>query len=314
MAPRPRVPDSLRGRPFSRQQALAAGMTSRQLEGGHLVRPFPRVYVLRGHEMSRADWIAAAALSMPARAQLSHVSRIHAAGLDVGEVIPVHFTIAGDLHLAGDGIRLHRTEVLPPLDDVGVTPAAAFVQHCASATLLEAVAVGDWLLHRRRMSTGEVVDVVRHQSWRPGAHQVGAVLPLLDAGSMSVKESEVRVRLVSAGLPVPEVNVRLEIGGELIGIGDLLMRCVMLVLEYEGRQHAESVRQFNRDIHRYSAFRRHGVEYLQITNEMLEKPKVMVRRVHSRMVELGYDGPPPVFGASWDGLDEAIRRPKRRGR
>ncbi len=289
-------------------------MTSRQLEGPHLLRPFPRVYVMREHDMSRSDWIDAARLSMPERAQLSHVSRIHAAGLDVGEVTPVHFTIAGDLHLAGDLITLHRTEVLPPLDATGVTPAAAFVQLCAAASLLEAVVAGDWLLHRRHMTVPEVAELSRRQAWRPGAHQVRTVLPLLDAGSMSVKESEVRIRLVAAGLPAPEVNVALEVDGELIGVGDLLLRCVMLVLEYEGRQHAESVSQFNRDIHRYAAFRRHSVEYLQITHEMVEKPKVMVRRVHARMVELGYDGPPPMFGPAWDRLDEPVRRPRRRWR
>lgn len=282
-------------------------MTSRQLDGAHLLRPFPRVYVLRDHSMSRSDWIDAARLSMPGRAQLSHVSRIHAAGLDVGEVRPVHFTIAGDLHLAGDDISLHRTQVLPPLDRIGVTPAAAFVQLCASATLLEAVSVGDWLLHRRHMTIREVVEVSRHQPWRPGARQVRTVMPLLDAASMSLKESEVRLRVRAAGLPAPEVNVRLEVDGELIGIGDLLMRCVMLVLEYEGRQHAESIRQFNRDIHRYAAFRRHAVQYLQITHEMLQRPRVMVRRVHARLVELGYDGPPPVFGPMWDDLDRAVR-------
>lgn len=42
--------------------------------------------------------------------------------------------------------------------------------------------------------------------------------------------------------------MRIEVGGELLGIVDLLLRCVMLVLEYEGRQHAESIQQFNRDI------------------------------------------------------------------
>jgi hypothetical protein len=314
MARRPRVPDALLDRPFSRAQALAAGMTARQLDGAFLDRPFPRVYVLRDHVMTRSQWIEAAALSMPPRARLSHVSRLHAAGLDIGAVTPVHFTVAGDLHLAGPGIRLHRTAVLPPLDDVGVTPAAAFVQYCATATLLEAVVAGDWLLRHRHLSVAEVTETARQQPWRPGAHQVRTVLPLLDAGSMSVKESEVRMLVAAAGLPVPEVNVRLEVDGELIGVGDLLLRCVMLVLEYEGRQHAESVHQFNRDIHRYAAFRRHGIEYLQITNEMVERPRVLVRRVHARLVELGYDGPPPTFGPSWDRLDEPVRRPRRRWR
>lgn len=287
-------------------------MTSRQLDGNFLSRPFPRVYWCRDQEMTDSDWIASAGLSMPDRAQLSHVSRLHALGLDIGEVFPIHFTVSGDLHLAVDDIFLHRTEVLPPLDDIGVTPAAAFIQFCATATLLDAIKVGDWLLHRRHMTSLEVSELTRRDDWRPGAWQARIVLPHLDERARSVKESEVRARIVFAGLPQPELNVPLVVDGEELGIVDLLIRCVMLVLEYEGRQHAETIGQFNRDIHRYAAFRRQSVEYQQLTQEMLDLPKVMVLRVYSRMCELGYEGPEPVFGARWASLDAPIAsRPRR---
>lgn len=227
--------------------------------------------------------------------------------MDIGEVKPVHFTVAGDLHLDLDDIFLHRTAVLPPLDGVGVTPAAAFVQYCATARMIDAIKVGDWLLHRRHMTSIEAAETGARDMWRPGARQVRRVLPHLDSGSRSLKESEVRALLSFAGLPEPEVNVPLVVAGERLGIVDLLIPSVTLVLEYEGRQHAESVSQFNRDIHRYAAFRRHGVEYLQITNEMLDKPKVLVQRVHARMVELGFDGPGPVFAGLWSALFAPIR-------
>ncbi|MGA8987413.1 hypothetical protein [Aeromicrobium sp.] len=314
MAPRPRIPESLRDRPFSRREALDMGVTSRQLEGGFLLRLFPQVYILRDHEMTGSDWITAATLAMPECAHLSHVSRIQALGLDIGEIWPVRFTVVGDLHLAMDDAFLHRTAALPPLDEVGVTPAAAFVQFCATATVLDAVVVGDWLLHRRHMTLGEVAELSRAQHWRPGARQVRRILPVLDGGAMSVKESEVRIRLEFAGLPRPEVNVPMMVDGELLGIGDLLVRCVMLVLEYEGRQHAESPRQFNRDIHRYASFRNNAVEYLQITNEMLSRPRVMVTQVHHRLRALGYNGPAPVFGDRWDSLTAPIPRSVRRSR
>jgi hypothetical protein len=283
-------------------------MTPRQLGGKYLVMVFPRVYRCRDHVMTDDDWILAATLTMPDRAQLSHVSRIQALGLGVGGVLPVHFTIAGDHHIDTDDVFLHRTQVLPPLDDVGVSPAVAFIQFCATAHLIDAVAVGDWLLHRRHMTIIEVAEIARSQSWRPGARQVRRVLPLLDAGAMSIRESMVRVRIEFAGLPRPEVNVPITIGGELLGVGDLLLRCVMLVVEYEGRHHAESVQQFNRDITRYASFRRHAIEYLQITNEVFDRPKVMVQRVHGRMCELGYAGPAPVFGDRWDALTAPIPR------
>lgn len=318
MPPRPFVPDDLMHRPFAQSEGLALGLTVHMLHGPTWTRLLPRVWVHRDHEMTDGDWITAASLAMPARAQLSHVSRLQALGLQVGQVKPVHFTVSGDLHLEMDDVFLHRTEVLPPLDDVGVTPAVAFIQYCATARLIDAIKIGDWLLHRRDMTVLEVAELARRDHWRPGARQVRRVLPYLDAASRSLKESEVRVLLVFAGLPAPEVNVPLVIAGERIGIVDLLLRCVMLALEYEGRQHAESIVQFNRDIHRYAAFRRHRVEYLQITKEMLDRPMVMVKRVHARMAELGYDGPAPVFADRWTALfkpipSRAVRESSNRG-
>ncbi|AXT86051.1 hypothetical protein C6I20_13225 [Aeromicrobium sp. A1-2] len=307
MPPHPFVPETLRRRPFHQSEAISFGVTPDMLNGPIWTRVLPRVWAHRDHEMSDLDWITASSLAMSPRAQLSHLSRIQALGLDVGAVRPVRFTVSGDLHIHMPGVFLHRTEVLPPLDAIGVTPAAAFIQYCATARLIDAIKVGDWLLHHRHMTTIEVGEVARAQQWRPGARQSRRVLPLLDGGSRSLKESEVRSCVVAAGLPRPETNIEVVVDGELLGIVDLLIRCVMLALEYEGRQHAESIAQFNRDIHRYAAFRRHTIDYLQVTSEMLGRPKVMIMRIHTRMLELGYVGPAPVFGDRWDELFLPIR-------
>ena len=72
---------------------------------------------------------------MPARAQLSHVSRASRHWASTSgrvEPYPLHRQPATCTSTLDD-VFLHRTEVLPPLDDVGVTPAAAFMQYCATA-------------------------------------------------------------------------------------------------------------------------------------------------------------------------------------
>lgn len=304
------IPDHLLARPFTTYEARAAGIGEKVLRGKRFRRIFPRVWVAAAHVMTELDWIAAAGLAVPARAQLSHITRIQALGLEHGASEPFHFTVAGDLHIALDDVFVHRTEVLPPLDDVGVTPAAAFLQFCASARLIDAVKVGDWLLHGRHMTTVELGELARRDAWRPGAAQVRRVLPYLDAASRSMKESETRVLLAFAGLPRPEVNADLVVGGRWLGCVDLLFRMWMLVLEYEGRQHAESPQQFAKDIARYAGFRDESVAYLQITNEMLGNPRAMVRRVHGMLVERGYDGPPPLFADRWRALFQPISTKK----
>lgn len=300
------VPEPLRATPFTASDARSFGISEKVLRGSRFRRLFPRVWVPVGHSMTRVDWIRAARLAAPQRAQLSHLTRIQALGLDFGPDEPYHFTVSGDLHIALDDVYVHRTAVLPPLDDVGVTPAVAFIQYCSTARLIDAIKVGDWLLHHRHMTVVEVAELSRRDSWRPGASQVRRVLNFLEPGSRSLKESETRALVVFAGLPAPEVNVDLVINDRWLGCVDLLLRRWLLVLEYEGRQHAETVEQFGRDITRYAGFRDESVAYMQITNEMLKNPRTLIRRIHRMLVERGYDGPDPVFADRWRSMFEPI--------
>lgn len=294
-------------RPFVRREASERGLPLKVLRGKRFRRLFPRVWVHVDHAMTQYDWIVAAGLAMPARAQLSHITRIQALGLDFGPTKPFRFTVAGDLHLALDDIFLHRTEVLPPLDDIGVTPAAAFIQYCADARMIDAIKVGDWLLHHRHMTILEVAELARRDHWRPGARQVRRVLPHLDAGSRSLKESESRALLVFAGLPKPEVNKDVRnASGELLGCGDLVYLLWKLLVEYEGRQHLTDLSQWNTDIDRYRGLRDEDWRYVQVTNEKLETPKKFVAEVYAQLVRGGYDGPAPTFGPRWSSLFETI--------
>ena len=100
--------------PFTRRQALAAGFSSRMLQGDGFVRVFPRVWRRASHEMSDADWVRAARLALPEEAHLTGISLIQELGLDYGPRKPIHFVVAGDLHLAFEGVFLHRTKALAP--------------------------------------------------------------------------------------------------------------------------------------------------------------------------------------------------------
>lgn len=301
-----RVPVELLGGPFSQRTALAHGVTADMLGGAQWKRLHTRVWVHRDHVMTHRDTIAAAALAMPGRAHLSHASLLQALGLDVGAHLPVHFTVAGDLHIAIDDIFLHRTEVLPPTNTLGVTPASAFIQYCATATMLDAVIAGDWLLHRGHMSLVEVAELAARDDWRPGALQARRVLRDLDGRSASPQESRLRIVLAYSGLPVPEVNAAIEHGGRRIAIVDLLYSRWRLVLEYEGRQHALDAHQFGRDIIRYSDLRGAHYEYIQVTYEMLKQPRAVVMTIHRALVSRGYDGPAPAFGDRWNSLFEPV--------
>ena len=154
--------------------------------------------------------------------RLTGISRLQRLGLDFGPRRPIRFVIEGDHHLDLDGIFLHRTKRLPPTDDVEVTVPAAFIAYCARARVIDAIKVGDWLLREGHMTLAPVRDLALAQLWRDGAHEAIWVLDHLDGRSRSLKESETKAVLVFAGLAAPALNVPVDVGEDVVLIGDLV--------------------------------------------------------------------------------------------
>lgn len=296
------VPEALTKGPFTTTEAAALGISEKVLRGRRFKRLFPGVWVLAAYVMTDLDWIRAAELALPADARASHLTRLRKLGLDYGPKGLLEFAIQGELHLAIGGIMLHRTKVMPPADAQGVTPAAAFVQYADKARLIDVIKVGDWLLHNEHMTIGEVMRTAMRDPWRPGADAALWALRFLDGRSRSLKESETRALLQFAGLPLPESNVEVLVDDRFLACVDLLYRRWLLVVEYEGRQHAEDPFQFNKDIARYAGLRDERLEYVQVTQEVLRHPRALVLRVYAKLVERGYSGPAPAFARQWRSL------------
>lgn len=284
---------------FTRREARKLGVTDRQFDGPTLVRVFPRVYRSAEYSMSDMDWIRAAVLALPARAHLTGISRIQRLGLDFGPRRPIHFVIEGDHHLSIDGIFLHRTKRLPPLDEHGVTPAAAFIAYCSRARVIDAIKVGDWLLREGHMTPEAVRALALSAPWRDGAHEAVWVLDHLDDRSRSLKESETRAVLTFAGLPPAEVNAQVDVDEEVVVIGDLVYRPWNVVVEYEGRQHQEDRARYVADLDRYALMRAADVPYVQVTQEKLGHAQTLVGEVYRALLTRGYDGPAPRFSDRW---------------
>jgi hypothetical protein len=293
------IPEPLLGRPFARAEALALGVTSRMLEGRRFVRIHPRVYRHRDHVLSFDDHVAAARLALPTEVHPTGSTRLQMLGLEVGPTFPLRFVVEGDLHLDLDGIFLHRTVLLPPVDAVGATPAAAYLAYCHRARTVDAISVGDWLLHRGHVDGDELRRLVARQDWRDGAAEAAWVMDHLDADARSLRESAVRSMLRFAGLPAPESNGPVEVG-DVVVHGDLWYPQYRVAVEYEAAHHQTDRGQYVSDIDRYALYRRFGVHYVQVTQEKMRAPRSVVRETHECLVRGGYAGPPPEFGPAWD--------------
>ncbi len=301
------IPETLLHRPFHRGEALALGLSPRVLEGSRFVRLHPRVYRHREHVMSFDDAVVAGGLALPSHARPTGITRLQLLGIDVGPTFPLHFVVQGDLHLALENIFLHRTVLLPPTDGIGVTPAAAYVAFCRRARTLDAIRVGDWLFQHRHVDGDELRALVVAQDWRDGAAEVAWILDHLVGDAASLRESEVRALLTFAGLPAPVPNAAIPLGDAVVH-GDLWYPAYGCAIEYEGEQHQLDRAQYVADIDRYALYRRHGLRYVQVTKELLGRPRSLVRRVHEALVAGGYDGPVPDFGASWASLFTRLHR------
>lgn len=293
------VPPEFRHGPFTRTDALDAGITPRVLEGAQFVRLHHQVYRHRSRPQCFEDDLRAARLALPDGARTTGITRIQELGLDTGPRTPLHFVLEGDHHLALTGVFLHRTVVMPPEDGVGVSAEAAFVAYCAESRTIDAIRVGCALLHRGLMDAADLATLALDQPWRRGCPEAAWVLPQLDARCRSLPEAELLALVRFAGLPEPAVNAPILLEEGLEVIPDLWYEDRRCAVEYEGGQHQEDRAQYTGDIDRYAAYRREGIGYELVTKELMRNPRATVRRIHRLLVEGGYDGPGPAFGELW---------------
>ncbi len=289
-------------------------MPARVLEGRRFRRLHKGVYCHRDHTMSWRDRVEAARLALPDTARTTGATRLRQLGLAVGSERPLHFVVEGDLHLELDGVFLHRTVKMPPHCSEGVSNEAAFVAFCAEARTIDAITAGCVLLHRGQLDLHLLDQLVTEEKWRRGVPETTYVLPFLDGRCRSLPEAELLTYVVCAGLPMPEVNVSIEVIPNTWITPDLWFAEFGLAGEYEGSQHQEERGQYNADIDRYRSYRRGKVAYELVTKERMRSPKSAVRLIHCALVERGYDGPPPDFDGLWSTLFEPLAevvRPRR---
>ncbi|MGC5049199.1 DUF559 domain-containing protein [Micrococcus porci] len=108
-----------------------------------------------------------------------------------------------------------------------------------------------------------------------GKRRLLAALEHTRSGSDSPMESRLRLRLVAAGVPEPELNVRVPLGPDRrtgatrwTGPRDLVWREARVVVEYEGAHHFEDADQYRRDMRRDEELRALGWVVLRVDRDV----------------------------------------------
>jgi hypothetical protein len=102
---------------------------------------------------------------------------------------------------------------------------------------------------------------------------------MVRAGVDSPRETVLRLVIVRAGFPEPEVNgVILDGDGKKIATGDLVFREYKVLVEYDGEQHRLDQEQYNWDIDRLDAIREAGWLVVRINKSHLRGSDSRVER------------------------------------
>jgi hypothetical protein len=263
-------------------------MTDWDLDGGSLRRPTHGVLSTRpapeSHDVeSRCRELLPV---LPPGTVFSHTTALDLLGVDR----PRGLLRPGDIHvqvppstrtLRRQGVRSHTRAA--PLETVVLCaglrvlpPAQLWVQLATELAADELVVLGDAMLRRQGALTN-LADLGRAADDLPpgarGRRRVHRALPRVRPGTDSCQETRLRLAIVGAGLPCPEVNRPvLDTDGGFVALADLSYPDRKVAVEYDGDVHRTDARTWRRDVARRQSLEHSGWRMITCTADDLRDP------------------------------------------
>jgi very-short-patch-repair endonuclease len=291
--------------PFSRAQARAAGIGLKTLLSGRFQKVFYDCYVSSNVPLTTKLRAKAALGISPPGSFVSHSTAARIWGGIVPDTPDVHVTVPGKAgrtsrqgvkaHARHDGTAVTRFRNLPV-----TTPEQTFLNLATGLDLVALVVLGDSLIRAGRTSAAVLRDAAT--AWRgSGAKLARRAAQYVRDGVDSAMESRLRMLLVLAGLPAPEVNFILRHpDGSWWMRFDMCYPSLKLIIEYDGRQHAEDSNQWLHDLRRRESLDRMGWRVIVITkHDYYETPEDVLIRVRNALIERGMIGVRRRFRPEW---------------
>ena len=277
------LPESLANRAFTVAEARRYGEGPSRMRRADLRRPVHGVRVLRDREVGLVECIA---LVLRPDQRFSHTT----AACLWGAPVPRAYRDATSVHVATVGtaslmrrpvVTAHRAtdDDTAALDGLPLSAPARAWAECATLLDLRALVVlGDHLVGRAGLATTE--DLAR--ALRPRGHGVvlaRAALESVRPGSESPMETLIRLDVVDAGFPEPELNREVfDEGGTFLGRVDMCWPQLRIALEYDGDHHRER-EVFRHDQRRANGFAVNGWIVVHATAADAARPAVLFERL-----------------------------------
>jgi hypothetical protein len=271
-------------------EAVAAGVVTR-----HELRRWYRnlyrgVYVEKDRDVSLRDRAIGAWLVSRRRAVIAGVaaSALHGAPW-VDPDVPIE--LAGAKCMPQEGLIPRREQVAE--DEITVIAGLPVTTRVRTAFDLgrhldrpQALARMDALMWNQRFSRGAVLALAERYPRARGVRQLRELLPLVDRGAESPRESLTRLWLHDAGFPRPETQIPVLAGTTCpVAWLDMGWRDFMVAVEYDGDHHRKDRKQYVKDIARLRMLEALGWKVIRVIAE--DDPHDWLARVEAALIDRG---------------------------
>lgn len=175
---------------------------------------------------------------------------------------------------------MHRGFLIP-------RPADTWRMLSSQLSIDELIIAGDGLVCRSDplATMGQLRRAVALNAGRRGNLSLRTAFEQVRPRTDSPRETSLRLLVVRAGLPEPEVNGRLTEEGERERLGDLVFRLWRVVLEYEGAHHQQSRAAYLDDIDRFGDLSSRW-RFVRVTKE--HSPENIILRTTAALRDAGW--------------------------
>jgi Protein of unknown function (DUF559) len=241
----PFIPPELTSRPFTLEEARAAGLTKSALKGKAWRRLNAELYCRTELSENPSLLLSAWQRLLPAEAVFSGATAGWLFGLDVEPIDPVEIVVPpGSCIRPRVGLTVRRCELLPAevVSIQGLRATAlpfTLAGLCLRRPAVEALVAIDMAVRAGLTDASALGSYAEAAKGRHGAGKLRS-LAAFAAPAESPMETRLRWLLIQAGLPRPEVQTNLRDGkARFIGRADLYYPAAKLILEYDGGNHRE---------------------------------------------------------------------------
>lgn len=291
MSRAPIVPPALMERPFTLDEARAAGITLSALRGRAWKRLAAELYCWTGSEPDRWHVLAAVRRRLPSSTAFAGKTAAWMLGLDFEPIDPVEVIAPLDSALRSQSGVVVRRGGIDSRDLMGVRGLQATTLNrtlfdmCAHESPVEALVAIDMAIQRGFTDSIALTRYAAESSGRAGAARL-RFLASLGEPAESPMETRLRWLLIQAGLPRPQVQVDVrDSTGRFLGRADLFYRSASLIIEFDGGNHRE---RLVADDRRQNLLMNAGYRLLRFTGaDVFGRAEVVVAQVRGALGDPG---------------------------